>query len=187
MINENIIEKLSERLGNRADKANIVFLKEIGNIIKSKKNKKDVNYLDSYYKVINKVKKITEQNINDLFSILNAIAKDIKKDVKQYYEYRGIKYTPYDEDIQAQIAVERLFIPIMEEYKAQMNEYNLGTAIKENRIVYNNINQTFNRVISDGNLYQDLSEEEYYYRMQETEKQFRQQHRALRSAFIHSV
>ena len=172
MISETQKEKLTERLVNRTDKVNELLLKELGKIIKNIRENKTYNYLDSYYKVINKINRITSQNIKDIYKILNAVAKDIKNDSRMFYEYRNMEFVPYEEDAKSKSFVNEVIQETSRAYSNNMAIALLGTAtLVNNRIKYNNIQQTYEKVINEAEMNINLDEEEYYIRMQELEKQ----------------
>ena len=175
IIDEIMKEKLVERLISRTDKANELFLQEIGKLINKVRQKKSVDYLDSYYKVINKINKITSDNVLDIYKILIALATEIKRDTKEFYEYRGIEFTQFEKDKINMDYVMQIANDTAREYQNSMASSILGTALlTNNKVQYRNLYETYQHVANEAEQYNGLSEEEYYQQLNQMQKQIGQ-------------
>lgn len=107
MLNEKIIEQLTERLVNRIEKGNTYVLKQIGHSIKkigelspskAQALEQVLKYGGSYEKIVNKLAEITELNVKEIYKIFEELAKKDYQFAKQFYDYRGIDYIPWEQN-----------------------------------------------------------------------------------------
>lgn len=107
MLNDDVINKVSERLVNRIEELNVEILKTIGETIKkigkltptqAMQLEQVFRYGGDYEKITRKLAKITNLNVKDIQKIFEEVAKADHQFAKQFYEYRNIKYIPYDEN-----------------------------------------------------------------------------------------
>lgn len=107
MLNEEALERLSERLVNRIESLNAYFINKLGeqivNIGKLTPSQlrevlQSVKYGNSLDEIVNKLAEITDKNVKDIYEIFETVAKKSQEYVKKFYEYRKIKYIPFDEN-----------------------------------------------------------------------------------------
>ena len=100
-ITQEQIDLLVERLINRVEKANEVFLKyigskinEIGKLTPSDAHKlvQILKYGDNYDNIVKQINKYTNLNIQDIDKIFNEYAKKDKSFYKEFYKYRNIPF-----------------------------------------------------------------------------------------------
>ena len=117
MLDERIIDKLIERLVNRIEQGNTYVLEEIGKSIKKigtltpSKAQQLINVLKyggNYNKIVQKIARITELNVNDIYKIFEEVAKSDYQFAKQFYDYKGIEYIPYEQNYALQRQVKAL-------------------------------------------------------------------------------
>lgn len=157
MLNDEIIEKLSERLIKRLDGANEYILEKIGESIKkigtlSYSKARELEYIlkygGDYEKIIKKLAEVTELNVKDIKKIFEEVAKKNQQFAKGFYDYRGAKFIPYDENTSLKNYVDALANITQNNYLNIANTSGIGYVIKDN-----NGNQIF-RQITD--LYQEV-------------------------------
>lgn len=111
MLNEQITERLTERLVSRIESINSYILQQIGKQIltvgsltptKAYEVINILKYGGDYDKIINELARITNMNIQDIFNIFEEVAKYDYNLARELYEYRNIKYIPYEENIALQ-------------------------------------------------------------------------------------
>lgn len=155
MLDERITEKLVERLVNRIEKGNTYVLEQIGKSIKKigtlspSKAQQLINVLKyggNYEKIVNELARITELNVKDIYKIFEEIAKNDYRFAKQFYDYRGVKYIPYEENYALQSQVRALASMTANEYRNLSNT--LAFAKKVNgRTIYTNLSRTYQDTI----------------------------------------
>ena len=105
MLSDEVIDKVVERLVKRIEQGNEYILQKIGENIKQFKTIKPseaqqlyqiIRYGGDYDKIVDKLSQITELNVNDIYEIFNEVAKNDYLFARQFYEYRGKKYIPYE-------------------------------------------------------------------------------------------
>ena len=107
MFNERQIELLPERITSRLTKINTEYLKSIGEVIKDigELRSSDVHKLQRMYsygtkgKVLaEKLAKVSEKNIEEIYEIFDLVAKENYSFAKPFYEYRKKPFIPYNEN-----------------------------------------------------------------------------------------
>jgi len=105
MLSDETIEKLTEKLVERIEEANLYVLKEIAKNIKKIGSLSPTNamqlgqmikYGGSYERIIKKLSEITKLNVKDIEKIFDEVAKKEYTFMKQVYKYRGKDFLPYD-------------------------------------------------------------------------------------------
>ena len=103
MIDERLIDKLVERLVDRIEEGNTYTLQKIGESIKkigtlspSKAQElgQILKYGGNFDKIVEKLAKVTELNVADIYEIFEEVAKSDYAFAKQFYDYKGVKYIP---------------------------------------------------------------------------------------------
>lgn len=155
MIDERIIDKLVERLVNRIEEGNTYVLMKIGESIKKVggltptnaiKLQNILKYGGNYDKIVEKLSKITELNVKDIYEIFEEVAKSDYEFAKQFYDYRGVKYIPYEENYVLQNEVKALANITANEYVNFSNTLAFSKRVN-GKIVYSDIARTYQDVI----------------------------------------
>lgn len=111
MLNEEVIDALTDRLVENIQIANTYTLKKIGNVIKEIKTVNPtqihqlvqlLKYGGSYEKIIYKLSQITGLNVKEIEDIFEEVAKNNYYFAKQFYEYKGIDFIPYKDNLELQ-------------------------------------------------------------------------------------
>lgn len=125
MLNEDSLERLSERLVDRVESLNIYFIKKIGKQIKTigtitpsqlSELLQSVQYGNDINEIMNKIAEITDMNVKDIYKIFEEVAKKNQSFSKKFYDYKKIKFIPYEEN-------KILQNQVMSIAKATANEY----------------------------------------------------------------
>ena len=155
MIEEKVIDKLIERLINRIEEANIYILKKMGKSIKkigalspskAQQLSQILKYGGNYDKIVEKLAQITELNVKDIYEIFEEVAKSDYAFAKQFYDYRGVKYIPYEENIALQQQVKALARITAGEY-ANFSNTLAFTKRVNGRVVYTDLARTYQDAI----------------------------------------
>ena len=117
MLNEEIIDNLTDVLVKRIEKVNTYTLKKIGEVLgelrdlpPSQANDLAMifKYGGDYDKIVKELAKVTEMNEKDIEKIFKQVAKRNLAFAEQFYDYRGVKYIPYDKNIELQRQVKAI-------------------------------------------------------------------------------
>ena len=160
MIDEKQIEKLCEILVDRIEKANLIFLQEIGKNIKKigsispSEAHKLINILkygSSYNDIIYKISQITNLNIKDIDEIFHSFAKKDRNFYRQFYEYRNIPFTPYKENYALTSQVQALANITKNELANFMRTTALGYSIKDldGNVVFKGLREVYTQVLDE--------------------------------------
>lgn len=157
MLSEKIIDQLVERLVRRIENGNTYILKKIGQSIKqigtlsptqAEQLGQILKYGGSYNEIINKLANITELNTQEIYEIFDEVAKHDYQFAKQFYDYRGIDYIPYESNYSLQRQVKALARITANEYVNLSNT--LAFTKKVNgKVVYTPLFETYRNIIDE--------------------------------------
>ena len=111
MLNEEINDNLTDVLVRRIEKVNTYTLKKIGEVLgdlrdlpPSQANDLAMifKYGGDYDQIVKELAKVTEINEKDIEKIFKQVAKKNLAFAEQFYNYRDVKYIPYDKNIELQ-------------------------------------------------------------------------------------
>ena len=151
MIDERLIDKLVERLVDRIEEGNTYTLQKIGESIKkigalspSKAQElgQILKYGGNFDKIVEKLAKITELNVADIYEIFEEVAKSDYAFSKQFYDYKGVKYIPYEENIALQNQVKALARITANKYVNFSNTLAFTKRVN-GRVVYTDLARTY--------------------------------------------
>jgi hypothetical protein len=155
MIDERLIDLLVERLVDRIEEGNSYTLRKIGESIKeigalspskAQQLSQILKYGGNYDKIVEKLAQITEMNVKDIYEIFEEVAKSDYAFAKQFYDYRGVKYIPYEENIALQQQVKALARITAGEY-ANFSNTLAFTKRVNGRVVYTDLARTYQDTI----------------------------------------
>lgn len=161
MLNDEIIDRLSDRLVTRIQEGNEYVLQEIGKKIRKIKSlspsdaQKLVNVLKyggDYEKIANKLARITALNKKDIYKIFDEVAKKDYRFAKQFYEYRKLKYIPYEKNTELRRLVRAIANKTANEYINIASSTNIGLGIvnqKTNKIEFKVLKEAYNQIIDE--------------------------------------
>ena len=151
MLSEETIDKVIERLVNRIEEGNTYVLEQIGKSIKkigtlspskAQELAQILRYGGDYDKIVKKLAEITELNVKDINEIFKEVAKNDYNFAKQFYDYRGIKYIPFEENIPLQREIQALANITAGEYRNLTRTLAFTKQIN-GRIVYTDLARTY--------------------------------------------
>ena len=157
MLDERIIDKLIERLVVRLEEGNVYVLEQIGKTIKkigtlneisARKLENILKYGGNFDKIIAKLADITNLNVNEIYEIFEEIAKSDYAFAKRFYDYRGIKYIPYEENIALQRQVKALARITANEYVNFSNTLAFSRKVN-GKTIYTSLSRTYQRAIDE--------------------------------------
>lgn len=182
MLNDEVIDKVVERLVRRIEQGNEYVLQKIGNNIRkigtlSPSKAQDIvqllRYGGDYDKIVKKLAEITELNVKDIYKIFDSIAKSDYEYAKQFYEFRNKKYIPYNENIALKDQVRALAEITAREY-VNISRTTAFRLRKKGKTYYSDIGQTYQNLIDEAILNVSQGKESFDSAMTRTIKQLGQ-------------
>lgn len=160
MLDERLIDILVDRLVERIESTNTYILEQIGKSIKyigtlspSKAQQlvQILKYGGNFDKIINKLAKVTQLNVNEIYEIFDEVAKNDYRFAKQFYDYRGVKYIPYEQNTALKRQIEALASITANEYVNFSNTRLLGFGWQdeEGNITFKGLKETYEQVIDE--------------------------------------
>lgn len=116
-LNDEVIEKLTERLVTRAERVNTIILTEIAECLnqiqdltpsKARQLAQVLKYGGNYERILRKLTELTDMSLEDVEEIVEEVAKQNYQFAEQFYKYRNIDYIPYEKNIELQNQVKEL-------------------------------------------------------------------------------
>jgi len=158
MLNEQVIDNLSERLVSRFEKLNATILKKIGENIKkigtltptdALRLESVLKYGGDYEKIAQELAKITGLTVEDIYSIFEGVSKKNLQFAKRFYDYRGIGFIPYEQNIALQRQVDSIARITIGEFITNTTMLGYGLQDNNGNIVYKGIRETYNQLIDE--------------------------------------
>ena len=158
MLSDEIIDKVIERLVNRIEQGNTYVLEQIAKSIKKIGTLSPTNaqrliqvfkYGGDYQKIVKQLAKITNLNVRDIYKIFEEIARNDYEFAKQFYDYRKVKYIPFDENIALQRQINAIAEMTAKEYVNIARTSAIGFSIrdKNKNIIFQDLSKTYNDAI----------------------------------------
>ena len=107
MITEEQVEKIVERLIDRIEESNTIFLKSVGSSIKQLKDLTPsqaqqlvqiLKYGGNYENIVRKIANLTKLNVNDIDKIFSSYAKKDQLFYEKFYQYKNINFIPFEQN-----------------------------------------------------------------------------------------
>lgn len=152
MLNESVLEKLAERLVNRIEEVNSYTLEVIGKRIKqigtlstsqAQQLIQTLKYGGDIDKITKKLAEITELNVQDIYDIFEEVAKNDLNFAEKFYKYRGLEFTPYENNIALQNQVSALSRQTAKSYLNLTNTLAFTKKDKLGKVVYTDLFTTY--------------------------------------------
>ena len=106
-------------------------------------------YGGDYQKIVKQLAKITNLNVRDIYKIFEEIARNDYEFAKQFYDYRKVKYIPFDENIALQRQINAIAEMTAKEYINIARTDAIGFSIrdKNKNIIFQDLSKTYNDAI----------------------------------------
>ena len=158
---QEITEQLADRLVERIEETNAYIYKKIGNVIKTISTLKPsdayqlsqiLKYGGSYEEIARELAKASGKNVQEIYRIFDEVAKNNKQFAKDFYEFRGVQYVPYSQDIALQQQVKSLATLTANTYINIANTKGIGFLFKDlnGQMTFKNIQQSYYEIIDRG-------------------------------------
>lgn len=161
MLNQEAEERLVEYIVNRIEQQNTFIYKKIGNTIKTMsiltpsqayQLQQILKYGGSYEEIAKEIAKVSGKNVQDIYKIFEEVAKQDKNFAKQFYNYRGIDFIPYNKDLALQQQVKSIADITANTFKNIVNTSGIGFLFKDinGNMMFKNIQQSYYEIIDRG-------------------------------------
>lgn len=180
MLNESVIEAIAERLVNRIEEVNSFVLdllgqriNEIGKLIPTDARKliSTLQYGGDINKIVEKLAEITNLNVKDIYIIFEELARKDLNFAKQFYDYRGINFIPYEDNFSLKQQVQALARITANEYVNLSSTLAFAKKDKFGKTIYSSISQTYQETLDKAILSVSQGKETYNTIMRETIKE----------------
>lgn len=157
MLDERIIDKLIERLVLRIEEGNSYALQKIGESIseigtlspsKAQQLVQILKYGGNYDKIMKKLAQITELNVKEIYKIFEEVAKNDYSFARRFYDYRNLKYIPYEENVALQKQVKALAKTTANQYINLSNTYAFSKKVN-GKVVYSSLARRYQEIIDE--------------------------------------
>lgn len=158
MLNDQVIEQLTEEIVRRIERVNTFTLKKIGEVMaeigdmppaRAYELAMILKYGGDYDKIVKELAKMTNLNEKEILDIFEKVAKKNLAFAQQFYEYRGMKYVPYEKNIALQEQVRAIAKITQDTYRNMSNSLGF-VKIKNGRKVFTPLAQAYQEAIDDG-------------------------------------
>lgn len=180
MLNESVLEALSERLVQRIETLNTFTLETIGKQI----GRIGTLTPSSAYKLINTLKyggsldnialklaEITNLNVNDIYNIFEEVAKIDLNFAKRFYDFKGINFIPYEQNIALQQQVQAIAKITADNYINLSNTLAFARKDKFGKVFYTSISKTYQDTLDNAILSISQGKSTYQQQMYQTIKE----------------
>ena len=161
MLSDEVIEKVSERLINRIEQANTYILTKMGEDIKkigsltpteAQQLGQILKYGGDYEKIARELARITNLNVQDIYEIFEEVAKSDYRFAKQFYDYRGVRYIPYDQNIELHRQVDAIRNIMLQNYISKTNAIGFTFTDLNGNKTFKSLENTYRELIDKADL-----------------------------------
>ena len=158
MLNEEVIDNLVEVLVRRIEKVNTYTLKKIGEVLNQLRDIPPskaydlamiLKYGGDYDNIVKELAKVSQLNEKEIEELFEKVAKKNTVFAKQFYEYRNMKYIPYEKNIALQEQVKAISKITQDTYRNLSNSLGF-VRVKNGKKVFTPLAQAYQEVIDEG-------------------------------------
>ena len=157
MLNEELIDKVVERLARRIEQGNEYVLQEIGKSVKkigtlspskAQELAQILKYGGDYDKIVKRLAEITELNVKDIYKIFKEVAKNDYNFAERFYKYRNIKYIPFEQNEALQEQIKALAEITAREY-VNIAKTTAFARMRDGHIAYTDLSTTYQNILDE--------------------------------------
>ena len=157
MLNDQVIEQLTEEIIRRIERVNTFTLKKIGEVLaeigdippsRAYDLAMILKYGGDYEKIVKELAKVTNLNEKEILDIFEKVAKKNLAFAQQFYEYRGMNYIPYEKNIALQEQVRAIAKITQDTYRNLSNTLGF-VRTKNGKKVFTPLAQVYQEAIDD--------------------------------------
>lgn len=182
MLSQEVEEKLADILVQRINQLNTSILKKIGSTVKTMSTlsvseayrlQQMLKYGGDIQEIAKELSQMTGKSIQEIYEIFEQVATNNKQFARKFYEYRGMDYIPYKDDVALQNQVKSIASLTTDLYKNISNTTGIGFLFKgiDGQIQFKNIMQSYDEIIDRGILAITQGKDNFYSVMRNTLKE----------------
>lgn len=156
MLSDETLEKVIEVIVRRIEEGNTYTLEQIGKSLnkigtltpsKAQELGQILKYGGDYDKITKKLAQITKKNVRDIKKIFEEVAKKDLRFAKQFYDYRGKKFIPYEQNGALKRQVQAISKIMIDDYISRTKA--LGITMKDTKgnVVFKKLNSAYKEAI----------------------------------------
>lgn len=132
-----------------------------------------LKYGGDIQEIAKELSQMTGKSIQEIYEIFEQVATNNKQFARKFYEYRGMDYIPYKDDIALQNQVKSIATLTTDLYKNISNTTGIGFLFKgiDGQIQFKNIIQSYDEIIDRGILAITQGNDNFYSVMRNTLKE----------------
>jgi len=158
MLSQEVQERLAERLVERIEESNTYIYKKIGEAIRTigkltptqaYQIAQILKYGGSYEEIARQIAKASGKNVKDIYKIFEEVARQDKNFARQFYEYRGMDFIPYNKDFALRNQVLSIASATANTYLNISQTTGIGFLFKniDGQMEFKNVQQSYNEII----------------------------------------
>lgn len=157
MLNDEVVEQLTEEIVRRIERVNTFTLKKIGEVLaeigdvppaRAYDLAMILKYGGDFDLIVKELAKITNLNEKEILAIFEKVAKKNLAFAQQFYEYRGMNYIPYEKNIALQEQVRAIAKITQDTYRNMSNTLGF-VRTKNGKKVFTPLAQAYQEAIDD--------------------------------------
>ena len=157
MLNDEVVEQLTEEIVRRIERVNTFTLKKIGEVLaeigdvppaRAYDLAMILKYGGDFDLIVKELAKITNLNEKEILEIFEKVAKKNLAFAQQFYEYRGMNYIPYEKNIALQEQVRAIAKITQDTYRNMSNTLGF-VRTKNGKKVFTPLAQAYQEAIDD--------------------------------------
>lgn len=158
MLSEEALNRLSERITSRVNNLNTYMIKKLANQIKtigeltpSQLNEiyQSIKYGNDLEEITKELSNATNLTVQDIYKIFEEVTKKNQAFAKKFYEYRKIKFIPYEENKPLQDMVKAIARRTAEDYINISRTYAFATVNAKGIVEYTNISRIYQKITDE--------------------------------------
>ena len=158
MLNDEVVNKVTDRLVRRIEQVNTYTLEQIGKVInkigkltpsKARQLEQILKYGGDFDKIVKELSRVTNLNVNEIFKIFEEVAKNDYDFARKFYDYRGKKFIPYKDNVALQTQVRAIATQTAQDFLTQTTMLGYGMLDKDGNIIYRGLRETYNELIDE--------------------------------------
>lgn len=155
MLDERVVERVVERLVGRIEEMNTYIIEQMGESVKrigkltptqAQQLINILKYGGNYDNIVKKIAEVTEMNVADIQTIFKEVAKNDYRFAKQFYDYRKVKYIPFEENEALQNQIKALARITVGDY-LNLSKTTAFSKKVNGKVVYTDLARTYHDLI----------------------------------------